>query len=120
MSLIILLLGIPTLSSIRKTSFFYLNHRTTKGVHDDDDNCSAHFGGFMKQSFMCVLSGFFGCIFAVACGVVDCVGNKNAFANDATGFTIHVAEGGCEDNDANFLPESMEHFSTRRNPVTGS
>ena len=30
----------------------------------------------MKQTTMCVLSGFFGALFAVACGVVD--GNANA------------------------------------------
>jgi len=36
----------------------------------------------MKQTTMCLLSGFFGALFAVACGVVDGAGDKEANAND--------------------------------------
>lgn len=35
----------------------------------------------MKQTTMCLLSGFFGALFAVACGVVDGAGDKEANAN---------------------------------------
>jgi hypothetical protein len=51
----------------------------------------------MKQTTMCVLSGFFGALFAVACGVVDGIGDKEANASDVL-LVKHVVSGTCNFN----------------------
>jgi hypothetical protein len=56
----------------------------------------------MKQTTMCILSVFFGALFAVACGVVDGVGDKVANANETSvGLTKEVYEYDCPDGTQN-------------------
>ena len=48
----------------------------------------------MNQTTMCIFSGLFGALFAVSCGVVDGIGNKEALADDVF-LRKYVAAGSC-------------------------
>ena len=48
----------------------------------------------MKTTTICILSGLFGALFAVACGVVDGVGSKDATASDVL-LAKYVVTGTC-------------------------
>ena len=53
----------------------------------------------MKQTTMCIISGFFGAVFAVACGAIDGnngVGGKDVYADDVM-LTKSVYEVDCAD-----------------------
>ena len=51
----------------------------------------------MKTTKMCILSGFFGAMFAVACGAVSGIGDKVANANEI-GLMIDSRSFGCADS----------------------
>ena len=64
----------------------------------------------MKQTTMCLLSGFFGALFAVACGAVD--GNnvvgKSAYADAGVGLSKTIlGEGVCSDTDGDGMTEPI-------------
>ena len=52
----------------------------------------------MKTTTMCILSGFFGALFAMACGVVDGVGNKVANADTEIILTKEVISVTCSEH----------------------
>ena len=64
----------------------------------------------MRESLMCVLSGIVGIIFAISCGVVDGVGNRDAIAESYSTLQIYTETGACVDSDGNYLPDDMEDF----------
>lgn len=65
-------------------------------------------GEVMKTTTMCILSGFFGAMFAVACGVVDGVGDKEANA-DVLSLRIKSVEFDCPYQDNS----DWQDFETR-------
>ena len=74
----------------------------------------------MKQTTMCILSGFFGALFAVACGVVDGVGDKVANANDTSvGFIKEVYEVDCPDGTLMSCGDVSAEANWNGNPVYG-
>ena len=64
----------------------------------------------MKTTTMCLLSGFFGALFAVACGVVDGVGDSAANADDVT-LRKEVIERSYEEWNSLVTPWSRENWA---------
>ena len=69
----------------------------------------------MKQTTMCILSGFMGAMFVMACGVVDGnnMGGKSAYADEGVGLQIKSIEFDCEEAEYGNYSEDYLEFTDR-------